>query len=76
MRALVLDAINNWSNGVDRGFAGEEGLNELALDMSEMLEPIAVLETQLEVCSRKLGACLGEVGNNSLSVRLLWFYRS
>jgi hypothetical protein len=51
-------------------------LNELALDMSEMLEPIAVLETQLEVCSRKLGACLGEVGNNSLSVRLLWFYRS
>ncbi|KAG1703119.1 hypothetical protein DVH05_008031 [Phytophthora capsici] len=48
MRALVLDAINNWKNGGPPGISDEERSEELALDMDEVLEPIAALEKLLE----------------------------
>lgn len=51
MRALVLEAINNWSDGVARGNNVADCSEELALDMSELLEPIASLESILEVGS-------------------------
>ncbi|RLN97673.1 hypothetical protein BBJ28_00002547 [Nothophytophthora sp. Chile5] len=52
MRALVLEAIASWNEGERRGFDDEESSwEELALDVGEMLEPIASLESLLEVRS-------------------------
>ncbi|RLN91041.1 hypothetical protein BBJ28_00005229 [Nothophytophthora sp. Chile5] len=53
MRALVLKAITSWNEGERRGFDDEESnWEELALDVGKMLEPIANLESLLEVRSR------------------------
>eukprot|EP00644_Phytophthora_capsici_P002319 jgi/Phyca11/114785/e_gw1.27.469.1 len=57
MRALVLDAINNWKNGGPPGISDEERSEELALDMDEVLEPIAALEKLLEVRRIMPGLC-------------------
>ncbi|KAG3109974.1 hypothetical protein PI124_g15345 [Phytophthora idaei] len=48
MRALVLEPINNWSDGAPTEVNDEDRYDELALDVSEMLEPIADLENLLE----------------------------
>ncbi|KAG7381167.1 hypothetical protein PHYPSEUDO_006343 [Phytophthora pseudosyringae] len=48
MRALVLEAIDNWSGGSPPGISAEDRFEELALDMSEILEPISALENILE----------------------------
>ncbi|GMF11676.1 unnamed protein product [Phytophthora lilii] len=51
LRPLVLDAINNWNDGVPLGISDDDHSDDLALDMSEVLEPIVALENILEVCS-------------------------
>lgn len=48
MRCLVLETINNWNDNAPLGFSEEDRSEELALDMSEMLEPIAALEGLVE----------------------------
>ncbi|KAG4063924.1 hypothetical protein JG687_00000075 [Phytophthora cactorum] len=54
MRALVLESINNWSDGGPTGVNDEDRYNELALDVSEMLEPIVALENLLEDLTLKV----------------------
>ncbi|KAK1948319.1 hypothetical protein P3T76_000609 [Phytophthora citrophthora] len=59
MRALVLDAINNWGDGGPPGISDEERSEELALDMDEVLEPISALEKLLEelkLTTKSIGA--------------------
>ncbi|KAG6610132.1 uncharacterized protein IUM83_00424 [Phytophthora cinnamomi] len=48
MRALVLEAINSWSVRGARRRCATDLTGELALDMSELLEPIAAMENILE----------------------------
>ncbi|KAE9324474.1 hypothetical protein PF008_g17106 [Phytophthora fragariae] len=49
MRALVLEAINNWRDGINRGVSAATYSKDLTLDdTSEMLEPISALENILE----------------------------
>ncbi|KAF4047235.1 hypothetical protein GN244_ATG00369 [Phytophthora infestans] len=54
MRALVLETINKWSEGGFRETNEEVRSDELALDFSEMLEPIAALENDLEDLTLKI----------------------
>ncbi|KAL3673639.1 hypothetical protein V7S43_001338 [Phytophthora oleae] len=69
MRALVLEAINNWSGGDSLGISDEERSEELALDVGDILEPIAALENLLEevmlttkiIANPDLDACTDEV---------------
>ncbi|KAL4152227.1 hypothetical protein PRNP1_009161 [Phytophthora ramorum] len=53
MRALVLEAISKWSDGTSRTVNEEDRSQELALDIGEMLEPIAALESLLEDLAQK-----------------------
>ncbi|ETO66396.1 hypothetical protein F444_16433, partial [Phytophthora nicotianae P1976] len=54
MRALVLETINNWNDGSPTGINEEDRSDELALDVSEILEPIADLDNLLEDLTLKI----------------------
>ncbi|OWZ07418.1 hypothetical protein PHMEG_00020196 [Phytophthora megakarya] len=54
MRALVLETINNWSDGGSRAISKHESSEDVALNMDEMLEPIVVLESLLEGLAMKV----------------------
>ncbi|GMF15849.1 unnamed protein product [Phytophthora fragariaefolia] len=56
MRALVLESINNWSEGANQRISASGQSEEVALDVSEVLEPIAALENILAVCCSVLNS--------------------
>ncbi|KAF4325074.1 hypothetical protein BBO99_00000645 [Phytophthora kernoviae] len=48
MRALALEAVSNWKDGAPRNIDERDVLEELALDIDDMLEPIRTLESALK----------------------------